>query len=112
MNSVQLLTNKCNSFSKKLFNSPGIGTYSMIMSTLSGYPIGAKVVGDLHSNQLICDADAKKMITYSMTSGPAFIIGTIGIGLFNNINIGILLFITHILAKCKKRHLKGVFFFW
>ena len=38
------------------------------------------------------------MLAFTNNSGPLFIIGTVGISLFGNQTIGIILLITHILA--------------
>ena len=96
---VQKLAKKCGRLTKVLFNSPGIGAYTLIMSMLSGYPIGAKIIGDLHSNNLISDADAKKMITFSMTSGPAFVIGSVGALMFGNALVGLVILISHFVSN-------------
>jgi len=89
------LTNK---FMKPLFNIPGEGSYAFIMGILSGYPIGAKIVNNLLENNICTKSEAERMLAFTNNSGPLFIIGTIGITLFNNIHIGIVLFITHILS--------------
>ena len=38
------------------------------------------------------------MLTFTNNSGPLFIVGTVGIGFFKNTSIGIILFVTHVLA--------------
>jgi len=95
MNSVKLLSTKCNKLTNKLFSSPGIGAYTLLISQLSGYPVGAKIIGDLHSNNQITDIAAKRMLSYSMTSGPAFIVGTVGALMFESALIGIIILISH-----------------
>jgi len=99
LTSVQKLSLKCGKLTQKLFSSPGIGAYTLLLSNLSGYPVGAKIIGDLHSNNIITDADAKKMICYSLTSGPAFVIGTVGALMFKNIMVGIVIFISHLISN-------------
>ena len=58
------------------------------MSILSGYPIGAKIIHDLYSKDLITEEDAKRMSIFSTTSGPIFIIGAIGVGMLKNYKLG------------------------
>lgn len=99
LNAVKILSKSLNKLMKKIFNSPGIAAYVLIMSNLSGYPIGAKIVGDLYTNQTINDDEAKKIISYSMTSGPVFVIGTVGALLLGNIRAGIIILISHLLSN-------------
>ena len=68
------------------------------MGIISGYPMGAKIVSNLKSQGIFTNEEAERLLAFTNNSGPLFIIGTIGIGLFKNTTIGILLFITHILA--------------
>ena len=35
---------------KPLFNVPGSGAYAFVLGLISGYPVGAKIVNDLNSN--------------------------------------------------------------
>ncbi len=83
---------------RPIFNIPGCGAYAFIMGIISGYPIGAKIVTNFRENGLCTKEEAERMIAFTNNSGPLFIIGTVGITLFGNSLIGILLFITHLLA--------------
>lgn len=82
----------------KIYNCPSIATYPMIMTIISGYPLGVKIVGDLHSNKKLSSADAKKVIALSSTSGPIFIIGSVGARMLNNARLGVLIFLAHIIG--------------
>ncbi len=96
---VKKLASICGNFTQKVFASPGIGAYSLMMSNLSGYPIGAKIIGDLHSNKIISDSDAQNMINYSMTSGPAFVIGSVGAIMFSSVKVGVVIFASHLISN-------------
>ena len=89
------LTNK---LMKPLFNVPGEGSYAFIMGIISGYPIGAKIINKFVEEGTCTKSEAERMLAFTNNSGPLFIIGTVGISLFGDIKIGIILFITHILA--------------
>ena len=84
---------------KPLFNIPGEGAYAFIMGIISGYPVGAKIVTDFYKNGICTKNEAERMLAFTNNSGPLFIIGTVGILLFGNTSIGILLFITHLLSS-------------
>lgn len=83
---------------KPFFNVPGIGSFALIMGIISGYPTGAKIVSNLMENKLCTKEEAERMIAFTNNSGPLFILGTVGISMFGDNTIGVLLLITHILA--------------
>lgn len=84
--------------STKAFKTPPISIYTFFMAILSGYPVGSKMVADLYLQGKITRTEAFKMTSFCSTSGPMFIIGAVGIGMFNNANIGYILFFSHILG--------------
>ncbi len=69
------------------------------MGITSGYPVGAKVASDLHKDNLCTKTEAERLIAFTNSSGPLFIIGAVGSGMFLDAKIGLLLFITHFLAS-------------
>jgi len=52
--------------------------YPFVMAFLSGYPMGAKVVGDYIKEERLLLDEGKWVLSYSMVTGPAFILFTIG----------------------------------
>lgn len=92
----------CGRFFSKLmrpiFNVPGEGAFAFLMGIISGYPVGAKIVANLKENKLCNKVEAERLIAFTNNSGPLFIVGTVGIGLFYNSSIGLILFCTHILS--------------
>ena len=97
-NTITLLGSFFNPLMRPLFNVPGIGAFPFIMGIISGYPTGAKIVSNFKDNGLCSDIEAERLIAFTNNSGPLFIIGTVGISLFGNSQIGFLLFFTHILS--------------
>ena len=84
-NIISILGKMLNKLMKPVFNVPGEGAFPFIMGIISGYPVGS-------------DIEAERLIAFTNNSGPLFIIGTVGIGLFKDTKTGILLLITHIFA--------------
>lgn len=76
----------------------GAGAYAMLMGVISGYPIGAKIVTNFRENGMCSKEECERLLAFTNNSGPLFIIGSVGISMFYNSLIGILLFITHLLA--------------
>ena len=93
------ITSKFNNFTRKFFGTTGVSMYIFCMSILSGYPIGAKLISDLYSKQLITTTDAKKMSIFCTTSGPIFVIGAVGAGMFKSLKIGLILYFSHIISS-------------
>lgn len=83
---------------KKLYNCPGISAYVFFMSILSGYPMGAKITTDLYNNKVINQKHAFSILSFCSTSGPMFILASVGIGMFFDIKIGFVLLASHILG--------------
>lgn len=89
------LTRPFSKLSQKVFKTPPISIYAFTMAILSGYPVGSKMVADLYMQGKISKEDAFKMSSFCSTSGPMFIIGAVGIGMFNSSKIGYILFLSH-----------------
>jgi len=87
-----------NKIMRPIFNVPGEGAFALIMGIISGYPVGAKIVSNLKEQKVCSDVECERLLAFTNNSGPLFIIGTVGIGLFYDAKIGMLLFICHILA--------------
>lgn len=98
-NIVNHIGNLLNNFMKPLFNINGKGAFALIMGILSGYPVGAKIAANFRQNNICSKEECERLLSFTNNSGPLFIIGTVGIGMFGNSTIGLLLFITHLLAS-------------
>ncbi|MBR3614441.1 MAG: sporulation integral membrane protein YlbJ [Clostridia bacterium] len=88
-----------NKFMKPIFNVPGESALAIILGTISGYPIGAKVVCNLKKEKIISKIEAERLIAYTNNSGPLFILATVGISLFGNKKLGFTLLISHLLSS-------------
>lgn len=87
-----------NNCMKPLFNIHGEGAFVFIMGIISGYPMGAKLATNFRKNNICSKEECERLLSFTNNSGPLFIIGTVGILMYGNTAIGVLLFITHILA--------------
>lgn len=83
---------------KPIFNAPGAGAFSLSMSLVSGYPMGAKIVSSLRQNNTISKIEADRMACFSSTSGPLFMLGAVSIGMLNNPQLGSLIIYPHYLG--------------
>lgn len=97
-NVLSIISKYFNKIMRPLFNVPGEGAYAFILGLISGYPVGAKIVTDLRNSNLCSKDEGERMLCFTNNSGPLFIIGTVGITLFTNSTVGLVLLVTHILA--------------
>lgn len=93
-------------FTQKLFNAPKYSGNIFCLSILSGYPVGAMLISDHYKKNAITQTQAQKMFSFCSTSGPIFIVGTVGIGMFRDANVGYILLICHIIGAI----LNGIIF--
>ena len=82
----------------KIFKVPSLAIYVFILSILSGYPVGAKIVADLYESGAISKEEAYKITTFTSNSGPMFVLGSVGIGMLTSRKLGIIILISHILG--------------
>lgn len=87
-----------NKFMKPCFNIRGEGSFALIMGWLSGYPVGAKIAANFRKENICSKTECERILSFTNNSGPLFIVGTVGISMFGNSSIGLLLLITHILG--------------
>lgn len=83
---------------KPLFNVSGIGIFPFSISMMSGYPVGAKLTSNLRQNNLITKIEGDRLISFSSTSGPLFLLGTVLIGMLNYPELSPLILIPHYLG--------------
>lgn len=93
------VSNRLSPVSKRFFGTSGLGFYAFFMSILSGYPIGAQIIGDLYSKNLISQKEAEKMSLFCTTSGPIFVIGAVGSAMLGEFKLGVIIYVSHILSS-------------
>ncbi len=82
----------------KLFKTGSCGASAFVMGILGGYPLGAKTVCGLYENGSCSKEEAEHLLGFCSNSGPAFILGACGAGVFQSSSIGLLLLLSHILS--------------
>jgi len=80
---------------RPLFRVPGCGSYVLAVGLTSGNPMGAKLTSRLREQGLITRAEGERLVAFSSTAGPLFMIGTVGVGFFHNAAVGLALAFIH-----------------
>ena len=93
----KLISNALAPFGARLGIS-GHGVSAFIIGVTGGYPLGAAYTARLRSQGLISREEASRLLVFCNNSGPAFIVGAAGIGVFSSAAVGFFLYAVHILS--------------
>ena len=83
---------------RKLFSVSGAGASAFFIGITGGYPLGAAYIADMLKKDYISQSESERLLAFCNNSGPAFIIGAVGTGVFHSGKAGIILYLAHILA--------------
>ncbi|MFP4016013.1 MAG: sporulation integral membrane protein YlbJ [Halanaerobiales bacterium] len=84
---------------RPLFKVPGVGAFAMAMGLASGYPIGAKITGNLRRKKLCSKTEAERLVSFTNTADPLFMIGAVAVGMFHRADLGIILAASHYISS-------------
>jgi len=84
---------------RPLFNVGGSCVAAFVLGFIGGYPVGAKTVISLYENGDCTKTEAERLLSFCNNSGPAFIFGVVGAGVFSSGVIGFVLYLAHTLAS-------------
>ena len=80
--------------------------YPFAMGALSGYPMGACMAGEYYRKGIIDRQQLQHILSYSMITGPAFLIGTVGYEFLGSHRLGMILAAGHYIGA----YVNGIFF--
>lgn len=83
---------------RPLFGCSGNSSFVWAMSAVSGYPTSARLVSSLIGQKKIDHTEAQRILSFTSTSGPLFMLGAIGIGMLNSPKAGKIIAISHYLS--------------
>lgn len=78
-----------------VFRVPGEAAFAFIMSITSGYPVGAKIIADLRGQGAMSRVQAERAVSFCSTSGPLFMLGAVGAGMFASPQVGWVIALSH-----------------
>lgn len=84
---------------RPLFNVPGSGSFAWILGMVSGFPSGAKITVLLREKNEVSHIEAERLISFSNAASPLFIFGAIAVGFFHNVQLGIIIAISHYMSN-------------
>ncbi len=84
---------------RPLFRVSGSCAAAVALGFIGGYPVGARTALQLYQQGLCSKTEAERLLAFCNNSGPAFILGVVGAGVFGDGRVGLLLYLTHALAS-------------
>ena len=82
-----------------LFRVNGNCATALALGFIGGYPVGARTAIQIYENGQCSRTEAERMLAFCNNSGPAFILGVVGAGVFGSGTVGLLLYLAHLLAS-------------
>ncbi|MBO7739128.1 MAG: sporulation protein, partial [Oscillospiraceae bacterium] len=73
---------------RKLFNVSGACASAFVLGFVGGYPVGAKTAIALYERGECSRREAERLLSFCNNSGPAFILGVVGAGVFSDNRVG------------------------
>ncbi|MBE6872915.1 MAG: nucleoside recognition protein [Ruminococcus albus] len=96
--SAALLAKPFSLVSRYIFRMPESIFAAMLISFIAGYPVGVKLVSDMLDSEELDSHSAKLAASFCYCGGPAFYSGAIGLAVFGSRQVGVLIFLSVILA--------------
>ena len=84
---------------EKAFKLPGCSSCAILMGLIGGFPIGAKMITQLYELGYLSQQQSKRMLWFCVNSGPAFIIGAVGVSMLADKKSGILIFLSQTITS-------------
>ena len=84
---------------RPLFRVNGTCAAAVALGFVGGYPVGARTALSLYEKGLCSKTEAERLLSFCNNSGPAFILGVVGAGVFASSRVGLLLYLAHALAS-------------
>lgn len=84
---------------RPLFRVGGSCAAAVAMGFIGGYPVGARTALQLYQQGLCTKTETERLLSFCNNSGPAFILGVVGAGVFGSGRVGLLLYLTHAAAS-------------
>ncbi|MGN0180621.1 MAG: hypothetical protein ACI4DY_14455 [Monoglobaceae bacterium] len=81
-----------------LFGVTGAGAAALVCGVVSGYPVGAVCAAELYRTGECSKIEAERLLAFCNNSGPMFVIGAVGAGMFKSREIGAFLYIIHVFS--------------
>ncbi|MFC6331783.1 sporulation integral membrane protein YlbJ [Paenibacillus septentrionalis] len=80
---------------RPVFRIPGIGGFVVTLGYISGYPVGARLTAQLYEQNLLNRREGERLVAFTTSSDPIFLIGAVAIGFFGQAELAVVLAAAH-----------------
>ena len=84
---------------RPVFRVSGPGSSALVLGFVGGYPVGARTAIRLYETKQLTKSEVQRLLAFCNNSGPAFILGVVGTGVFGSGSVGLLLYFVHMAAS-------------
>lgn len=84
---------------RPLFSVPGIGAFALSMGLAAGYPMDAVITARFRSQNLCTRVEGERLLAFTNTADPLFMIGAVAVGMFKSPAVGGLLALAHYISS-------------
>lgn len=81
-----------------------------MLSQIGGYPVGVKLLSEFSDGSKECNKQCNTALCYCYNSGPAFVIGIVGIGIYGDIKAGLIVFLSCLAANFTAAVIINIYF--
>ncbi|WP_138495327.1 sporulation integral membrane protein YlbJ [Paenibacillus pinistramenti] len=92
---VHFLGKLLDPFMRPAFRIPGSGGFVAAMGFAAGYPVSARLTVKLREQKLISRVEGERLVSFTTSSDPIFLIGAVSVGFFHNPRIAGVLALAH-----------------
>ncbi len=79
----------------RILGAPGEAAFIFVSSILSGYPTGARLIGEMRHAGTLSAEEAQAAMNFCSTSGPLFIVSAVGVGMLGSEKAGFIMLGAH-----------------
>ena len=84
---------------RPVFNLPGTTSFVLAVGFTSGFPIGAILTRRLCEEGLCSIHEGERLVAFTNNSSPLFILAAVGIGMFHDPTLGLVLALSHYISN-------------
>lgn len=79
---------------RRVFGLSGAGASAMFLGSLCGFPVGARTAAGLLDRNAISKEECEHLLTFVSNPSSAFLITAVGVSLYGNRKLGVVLYVT------------------
>ena len=96
---LQLFGQLVSAAPRRMFRLPGESAGVILMALVGGFPVGASMTAQLYKDERLTQPQARRMCLFCMNPGPAFVLSTVGAGIYHSMRAGAILYASACLSS-------------